>query len=139
MPPTLISENLKEIKKFFKKYKKVIIKPINGHGGNEVFLLKKFNIKLINKYIKKYNHIVGIEGTITTVAPIDKDDENINVCYVGGVDAFGKVKDTRTDQQKNALDKLFKILKTKFPKIKVLEDEDSKPKPKKVKNRKDEK
>ena len=58
MPPTLISENLKEIKKFFKKYKKVIIKPINGHGGNEVFLLKKFNIKLINKYIKKYNHIV---------------------------------------------------------------------------------
>ena len=88
---------------------------------------------------KKYNHIIGIEGTITTVAPIDKDEENINVCYVGGVDAFGKVKDTRSDEQKNALDKLFKILKTKFPKIKVLEDEDSKPKPKKVKNRKDEK
>ena len=87
---------------------------------------------------KKYNHIVGIEGTITTVAPIDKDDENINVCYVGGLDANGKVKDTRTDQQ-NALDKLVKILKSKFPKIKVLEDEDSKPKTKKVKNRKDEK
>ena len=60
---------------------------------------------------KKYNHIIGIEGTITTVAPIDKDDENINVCYVGGIDAFGKVKDTRTEQQKNALNKLvpFKV------------------------------
>ena len=88
---------------------------------------------------KKNNHIIGIDGTITTVSPIDKDEENINFCYVGGLDANGKVKDTRTDQQKNALDKLFKILKSKFQKIKVLEDEDSKPKAKKLKNKKDEK
>ena len=87
----------------------------------------------------KYNHIIGIDGTITTVVRIDKDEENINVCYVGGLDANGKVKDTRTEEQKNALDKLFKILKSKFPKIKVLEDEDSKPKIKKTKNKKDEK
>ena len=43
MPPTLISENLSEIKKFFKKNKKVIVKPINGYGGNNVLLLNVLN------------------------------------------------------------------------------------------------
>ena len=33
MPSTLISENLDEIRNFFKKNKKVIIKPINGYSG----------------------------------------------------------------------------------------------------------
>jgi glutathione synthase len=58
MPPTLITENFKEIKKFFKKHNKIIIKPINSYSGNEVILLRKFNKKIISKYIKKYNHII---------------------------------------------------------------------------------
>jgi glutathione synthase len=58
MPPTLISENLTEIKKFIKIHKKVIIKPINGYGGNEVVLLKSVNIKIIKKYLKKFNHVI---------------------------------------------------------------------------------
>ena len=45
MPPTLISENLKEIKIFFNKYKPIVAKPINSFGGNNVILLKNFNIK----------------------------------------------------------------------------------------------
>ena len=40
MPNTIFSSDLKIIKKFIKKYKKVIIKPIHGYGGN--------NIKLVN-------------------------------------------------------------------------------------------
>jgi glutathione synthase len=58
MPSTLISENIDEIKNFFKKHKKVIVKPINGYSGNEVILLKTFNIKIISKYLKKHNHII---------------------------------------------------------------------------------
>ncbi|MDC0472528.1 glutathione synthase [Pelagibacteraceae bacterium] len=58
MPPTLISENLTEIKKFIKKHKKVIIKPINGYSGNEVVLLKSFKIKIIQKYLKRFNHVI---------------------------------------------------------------------------------
>ena len=58
MPSTLISENLDEIKKFFKKNKNVVIKPVNGHGGNKVVLLKSFNKKIIVKYLKKYNHTI---------------------------------------------------------------------------------
>ena len=42
MPPTLISENLSEIKSFFKKHKAVVAKPINGFSGNNVILIKTF-------------------------------------------------------------------------------------------------
>ena len=47
MPSTLISEDLFEIKKFFKRNKEVVMKPINGYSGNEVVYLKNFNKTLI--------------------------------------------------------------------------------------------
>ena len=58
MPPTLISQNLEEIKIFFKKHKKVILKTVQGYGGNDVILLSCFNKKIVNKYIKKYDHVI---------------------------------------------------------------------------------
>jgi len=58
MPSTLISEDLKEIKKFFDKNKKVVIKPIESYGGNGVRLLNKFNKDQITRYIKKYHHLM---------------------------------------------------------------------------------
>lgn len=58
MPSTLISEDLLEIKKFFKRNKEVVMKPINGYSGNEVVYLKNFNKNLIKKFIKKHNHII---------------------------------------------------------------------------------
>ena len=57
MPPTLISENLKEIKNFFNKHKAVIAKPINGFSGNNVILLKSFNASRIKKLLKSHNHL----------------------------------------------------------------------------------
>ncbi len=58
MPSTLISEDLLEIKKFFKRNKEVVMKPINGYSGNEVVYLKNFNKNLIKRFIKKHNHII---------------------------------------------------------------------------------
>ena len=58
MPSTLISEDLKEIKNFIQKNKKVIIKPIENYSGNDVMLIDKFKLKIIKKYIKKYNHVI---------------------------------------------------------------------------------
>jgi len=57
MPPTLISENLTEIRSFFKKHKAVVAKPINGFSGNNVTLLKTFNAIKIRKLIKNQNHL----------------------------------------------------------------------------------
>ncbi len=58
MPDTLFSQNINEIKKFIKKNKKIIIKPIHSYSGNDIHLLNKFNSKLISKFIKKHDHIM---------------------------------------------------------------------------------
>jgi glutathione synthase len=58
MPSTIFTQNINEIKKFFKVHKKVIIKPIHSYGGNDIHLLNRFNSKLINQFIKKHDHIM---------------------------------------------------------------------------------
>ena len=58
MPETIFTQNIDEIKKFFKTYKKIILKPVHGFGGNDIHLLKEFNLKFINRFIKKHNHIM---------------------------------------------------------------------------------
>ena len=58
MPPTIFSQNINEIKKFFNTHKKVILKPIHSYGGNDIHLLNKFNLKLINQFIKKHDHLM---------------------------------------------------------------------------------
>ena len=58
MPDTIFTQNINEIKNFFKKHKKVIMKPIHSYSGNDIHLLNKFNLKLINQFIKKHDHIM---------------------------------------------------------------------------------
>ena len=58
MPKTIFTQNIDEIKNFFKIHKKVILKPIHSYSGNDIILLSKFNSRLIIQYIKKHNHIM---------------------------------------------------------------------------------
>ena len=58
MPNTIFTQNIDEIKNFFKVHKKVILKPIHSYGGNDIHLLDKFNSKLIIQFIKKHDHIM---------------------------------------------------------------------------------
>ncbi len=58
MPDTIFSQSIDEIRKFFKKHEKVIVKPINSYSGNNIYLLTKFNLKFFKKFIKKHNHIM---------------------------------------------------------------------------------
>ena len=58
MPSTIFTQNIEEIKKFFKIHKKIIIKPIHSFGGNDIHLLSKFNLKFIKSFIKKHDHIM---------------------------------------------------------------------------------
>ena len=58
MPRTIFTQNLSEIKKFILINKKVILKPTHGHGGNDIYLLTKFNRRLIKKFIKNHNYIM---------------------------------------------------------------------------------
>ena len=58
MPDTIFSQNIDQIRKFFKKHKKVIVKPINSYSGNNIHLFTKFNLKFFQKFIKKHDHIM---------------------------------------------------------------------------------
>ena len=59
MPPTIFTKNFDEINQFQKKYKKIIIKPTHGYGGNDIlFLKKKINKNIILKYLKKNEHVM---------------------------------------------------------------------------------
>ena len=44
---------------------------------------------------------------------------SIGICYIGGVDKYGKPKDTRTPEQREALRALVEQLKTEYPGAKV--------------------
>ena len=58
MPNTIFTQNINEIKAFFKKNKKVILKPIHGYSGNDIHLLTRFKSNLIKRFVKKNGHIM---------------------------------------------------------------------------------
>ena len=58
MPNTIFTQNIEEIKKFFKKNKRVILKPIYSFSGNNIHLLNKFKLKLIERLIYQYDYLM---------------------------------------------------------------------------------
>ena len=59
MPPTLFTKEIEEIEKFRKKYKKIVIKPTHGFGGNNIFFVNnRTNRSKILKYLNKNDHVM---------------------------------------------------------------------------------
>ena len=59
MPPTIFTENIHEIKKFLKKNKKIVIKPIHGFAGkNILFIQNRLNISSISRYLKSFGTVM---------------------------------------------------------------------------------
>jgi glutathione synthase len=108
MPSTLISENINEIKNFFKKYKKVIIKPINGYSGDEVILLKTFNNKIINKYLKKHNHVI-FQKFLPKISEGDRRVFIINGKIKGSISRVPKQNSILSNMSKGGTAKINKL------------------------------
>jgi N-acetylmuramoyl-L-alanine amidase len=71
-----------------------------------------------------YHYVVYLDGTVVTGRAeseigahcLNHNAKSIGVCYIGGLAKDGTTaKDTRTDKQKEALLKLLKSLKAKYP------------------------
>ena len=110
MPSTLISENLEEIKDFFKTNKKVIIKPINSYSGNEVLLLNGFNNKIITRYIKKHNHII-FQKFLPKISNGDKRVFIINGKVKGSITRVPKKGSILSNMSKGAVAEISKLTK----------------------------
>ena len=85
MPPTIFSKNIETILRFFKKHKIIVIKPIDGHGGNDILFLKnKFKISKISKYLDKKGHVM-VQKFIPAIKKGDKRVFIINGKVCGAI------------------------------------------------------
>ena len=101
MPNTIFTQNINEIKKFFKKHKKVILKPIHSYSGNDIHLLNKFNLKLINQFIKKHDHIM-CQKYLTKISKGDKRVFLINGKVCGAISRVPKKGSFLSNMSKGA-------------------------------------
>jgi N-acetylmuramoyl-L-alanine amidase len=70
-----------------------------------------------------YHYVIYLDGSIHKGRPEEiigahcsgQNAYSIGICYIGGLDAFGKAKDTRTPAQREALRELVSDLKTRYP------------------------
>ena len=82
-----------------------------------------------------YHYLIEYDGTVNNLLPVEQvsngvqghNSESINVCYIGSVDKAGKVTDTRSKEQKEALLNLLKKLKADYPKAEIVGHRDLSP------------
>jgi glutathione synthase len=89
MPNTIFTQSLDEIKNFFKIHSQVIVKPIHSYSGNDILLIKKFNSKVIKKFINKHNYIM-CQKYLPKIYKGDKRVFLINGKIVGAISRIPK-------------------------------------------------
>lgn len=95
---------------------------------------KPFNVAAITAMHKArgyrtigYHFLIGLNGERWTGRSLNEagahiqghNANSIGICYIGGIGADGKAKDTRTPEQKAELQKLLAELQPKFPGAKI--------------------
>lgn len=95
---------------------------------------KDFRANDIDKWHKQrgwkgigYHYVIDLDGTIEKGRPeseigahtVGHNRNSIGVVYVGGLDKNGKPKDTRTEEQKEALLEILRQLLCKYPKATI--------------------
>ena len=105
IPPTIITRSKEQVIEFLKKYKKAVIKPLYGNGGDGIFLIsnKDFNLNqiidlfisnskeqfIVQKYIpeiiKGDKRVILIDGEpVGAIARVPKSNEIRSNIHVGG-------------------------------------------------------
>jgi glutathione synthase len=118
MPNTIFTQNIDEIKNFFKKHKKVILKPIHSYSGNDIHLLTSFNLEIIKKFIKQHDHIM-CQKFIPKISKGDKRVFLINGKVCGAISRVPKKGSFLSNMSKGAKPINIKLTKieTKVSKL----------------------
>ncbi len=111
MPTTIFTKNVAEIKTFFIKNKKVILKPIHGYGGNDIHLLTRFKLNLIKRFIRKHGHIM-CQKFLPKISNGDKRVFVINGRVCGVISRVPKKGSFISNMSKGA-----RVINTKLTKI----------------------
>jgi len=113
MPDTIFSQNIDEIKSFFKRNKKVIVKPIHSYSGNDIVLMNSFNLKTINNFIKKHDHIM-CQKFLPKISKGDKRVFIINGKVVGAISRVPKKGSFLSNMSKGAVPINIKLTKSEL-------------------------
>ena len=113
-----------------RKIRKIIVHCSATQEGKDVSVetIRKWHLKRGWKDIG-YHFVIGLNGEVQEGRPIEMTGahtkghnfDSIGICYIGGVEAErGKdgdwvAKDTRTDEQKQALEDMLCYLKIQYP------------------------
>ena len=120
MPKTIFSSDLRIIKKFIKKYKKIIIKPIHGYSGNNIKLInKKTNEKELINYIKKHGHIM-CQKFLPGIKNGDKRVFVINGKVVGAISRVPKKGSFLSNMSKGGMAKITYLNKSELKISKIV-------------------
>ena len=118
MPMTIFTQRIDEIKKFFKKNDKIIVKPSYGYGGNDIHLLNRFDLKFIKKFIKK-NGLIICQKYLANISKGDKRVFLINGKVVGAISRIPKKGSYLSNMSKGAkaIDAKLTIVEKKISKL----------------------
>ena len=84
-PATIFTRDINKINKFYKKYKQLVVKPINGYAGKDImFINNNFNKKRVSLYLKKIGHAM-IQKFLPMVKKGDKRVFIINGKVCGAI------------------------------------------------------
>ena len=120
LPKTIFSSDIKQIKKFLKLNKKIIIKPIHGYSGNNIKLLNgKLNKKEIVNYLNKHGHIM-CQRFLPLIKFGDKRVFIINGKVVGAISRVPKKGSFLSNLSKGASAKLIKLTKNELSISKIV-------------------
>ena len=111
MPSTIFTQNINEIRNFFKIHKKVILKPIHSFSGNDIHLLNKFDLKLIQRFIKQHDHIM-CQKYLPKISKGDKRVFLINGKVCGAISRVPKKGSFLSNMSKGAKPINIKLTKT---------------------------
>ena len=110
MPSTIFTQNINEIKKFFRENKNVILKPIHSFGGNDIYLLNKFKLNFIKKYIKK-NGLIICQKYLPKITKGDKRVFLINGKICGAISRVPRKGSYLSNMSKGAIAKKTQLTK----------------------------
>lgn len=82
-----------------------------------------------------YHYVIYLDGSIHTGRDLEEvgahvtghNATTIGICYIGGLDAAGNPRDTRTPEQKAAIVYLLESLREKFPTARICGHRDFSP------------
>jgi len=112
MPNTLFTKDINEVNKFFKRNKKIILKPIHSFSGNDIHLIeKKINKIMVLNFIKKHGHIM-CQKFLPKIKFGDKRVFLINGKICGAISRVPKKGSFLSNMSKGAIPIATKLTKT---------------------------